>query len=198
MSALRIIRVAAVALIAALVTAVIVFTLLPPPANQRAESVPIGGPFELLDQDGIKVTDKTFAGKPSLIFFGYTSCPDACPTTLSGLSTWLNAIGPDADKLNVLFISIDPERDTSARLKEYLSSFDPRIRGLTGTGEQVAAVAKQYRVYYKRIQFADGGYAMDHTAVSFLMDRAGKFVNPISLQTDDKIAIERLRQLAAL
>jgi protein SCO1/2 len=198
MSALRIIRVAAVASIAALVTAVIVFTLSPPPANHRAETAPIGGPFELLDQDAIKVTDKTFAGKPSVIFFGYTSCPDACPTTLSGLSTWLNAIGPDADKLNVLFISIDPERDTSARLKEYLSSFDPRIRGLTGTGEQVAAVAKQYRVYYKRIQLADGGYAMDHTAAIFLMDRAGKFVNPISLQTDDKIAIERLRQLAAL
>lgn len=174
MSAFRIIRVAAVASIAALVTAVILFSLLPPPAKQQAESVPIGGPFELVDQDGTKVTDKTFAGKPSVIFFGYTSCPDACPTTLSGLSAWLNAIGPDADKLNVLFISIDPERDTSAHLKEYLSSFDPRIRGLTGTGAQIAAVAKEYRVYYKRIELKDGGYAMDHTAVIYLMDHAGR------------------------
>lgn len=198
MSAFRIIRVAAVASIAALGTAVILFSLLPPPAKQQAESVPIGGPFELVDQDGTKVTDKTFAGKPSVIFFGYTSCPDACPTTLSGLSTWLKAIGPAADKLNVLFIAVDPERDTSARLKEYLSSFDPRIRGLTGTGEQIAAVAKEYRIYYKRIELKESGYAIDHTAVIYLMDRAGKFVNPISLQTDDKIAIERLRQLAAL
>jgi protein SCO1/2 len=198
MRASRIIRIAAVASLAALVTAVIVFTLLPPPAKQGAESVPIGGPFELVDQDGTKVTDKTFAGKPTVIFFGFTSCPEACPTTLNSLSTWLNAIGPNAGKLNVLFISIDPVRDTSAHLKEYLSSFDPRIRGLTGTDEQIAAVAKEYRVYYKRVQLEEGGYAVDHTAVIYLMDRAGKFVNPISLQTDDKIAIERLRQLAAL
>src|SRR6202045_4474723 len=152
MSAFQIIRVAAFASIATLVTAVIVFSLLPPPAKQQAGSMPIGGPFELVDQDGIKVTDKTFAGKPSVIFFGYTSCPDACPTTLFSLSTWLKAIGPDADKLNVLFISIDPERDISAHLKEYLLSFDPRIRGLTGTDEQIAAVAKEYHVlYYKGV-----------------------------------------------
>jgi len=198
MSTLRIIRIAAIASIAALVTAVVTVSLLRPLAKQQTESVPIGGPFELIDQDGTKVTDRTFAGKPSVIFFGYTSCPDACPTTLSDLSTWLNAIGRDADKLNVLFISVDPQRDTPAHLKEYLSSFDPRIRGLTGTEEQVTAVAKAYRAYYKRIPLEDGGYAMDHAAVIYLMDRAGRFVNPISLQTDDKIAIERLRQLAAL
>ena len=199
MSALRIIWVAAVAPIAALVTAVIVFSLLPPPAKLQAESVPIGGPFELVDHDGIKVTDKTFAGKPSVIVFGFTLCPETCPLTLSYLSTWLKAIGPDADKLNVLFISIDPERDTSAHLKKYLSSFDPRIRGLTGTGEQIAAVAKEYRFYYSRIQLEGGVYALPHAAVIYLMDRAGKFVNQISLQKDDdKIAIERLRQLAAL
>ena len=185
MRALQIIGVAAFASIAALVTAVIVFSLLPPPA--KAESVPIFRPFELIDQDGIKVTDKTFADKPSVIFFGYTSCPDFCPTALSELSTWLNALGPNAYKLNVLFISIDPERDTSAHLKEYLSSFDPRIRGLTGTG-----------VFALRIQLEERGYGMQHTAGIYLMDRAGKFVSPISLQTDNKIAIERLRQLAAL
>jgi protein SCO1 len=189
MSAFQIIRVAAFASIAALVAAVIVFSLLPPPAKQQAESVPIFRPFELIDQDGIKVTDKTFAGKPSVIFFGYTSCPDFCPTALSELSTWLNALGPNADKLNVLFISIDPERDTSAHLKEYLSSFDPRIRGLTGTGEQIFAL---------RIQLEERGYGMQHTAGIYLMDRAGKSVSPISLQTDNKIAIDRLRQLAAL
>jgi protein SCO1/2 len=195
MNTLRIIRIATIVSIAALVMAVAVFSLLPP-LKQHAESVPIGGPFELLDQDGIRVTDKTFADRSSVVFFGYTSCPDACPTTLSDLSSWLDAIGSDADKLNVLFISIDPERDTPAHLKEYLSSFDPRIRGLTGTVEQIAAVAKTYRVYHKRIALEDGGYAMDHSAVIYLMDRAGRFVNPISLQTEDKIAIERMRRLA--
>ena len=199
MSALRIIQVAAIASVVALMTGIIVFSQPSPPAKQQAESVPIGGPFELVDQDGIKVTDKTFAGKPSVIFFGYTSCPDACPTTLFSLSTWLKAIGPDADKLNVLFISIDPERDISAHLKEYLSSFDPRIRGLTGTDEQSAAVAKEYHLlYYKGVPLETGAYTMDHTTAIYLMDRAGKFVNSISLRTEDKFAIERLRQLAAL
>jgi protein SCO1/2 len=197
MRTLRNIRVAAVASTAALVTAVILFSLLRPLAKQQTESVPIGGPFELVDQDGTNVTDRTFAGKPSVVFFGYTSCPDACPTTLSDLSTWLNAIGRDADKLNVLFISVDPGRDTPAHLREFLSSFDPRIRGLTGTEEQIATVAKEYRAYYKRIPLEDGSYTMDHAAVIYLMDRAGRFVNPISLQTDDKIAIERLRSLSA-
>jgi protein SCO1 len=188
MSVLRIIGIAAAASIAALVTAVISFSWWPPPAKQQVDSMPIGGPFELVDQDGIQVTDKTFAGKPSVIFFGYTSCPDACPMTLSTLSAWLKGIGPDASKLNVLFISLDPERDTSARLKEYLSSFDPRIRGLTGTG-----------VFALRIQLEERGYdAMNHAALIYLMDRAGKVVSTISLQTDNKIAIERLRQLAAL
>jgi protein SCO1/2 len=118
MRPLRIIQVAAVASVGAIVTAIIVFSPPSPPANQQTANVLIGGPFELADQDGIKVTDKTFAGKPNVVFFGYTSCPEACPTAQFNLSTWLKAIGPDADKLNVLFISIDPERDTSAHLKE--------------------------------------------------------------------------------
>jgi len=199
MSALRIIREAAVVSVGALVTAVIVFFLLSPPAKEQTVSVPIGGPFELVDQDGIRMTDKSFAGKPSVIFFGYTSCPDVCPSTLFNLSTWLKAIGPDGDKLNVLFISVDPERDISAHLKEYLSSFDPRIRGLTGTDTQVAAVAKEFQaIYFKGVPREEGGYTMDHTMVIYLMDRTGKFVNSISSQAEDKFAIEALRQLAAL
>jgi protein SCO1 len=181
------------------VTAVIIYFLLSPTAKQQTVSVPIGGPFELVDQDGIRVTDKTFAGKPSVIFFGYTSCPDVCPTTLFNLSAWLKAIGPDADKLNILFISIDPERDTSAHLKEYLSSFDPRIRGLTGTDKQITAAAKEFHViYFKGVQLEEGRYTMDHTMVIYLMDRTGKLVDSISSQTEDKFAIEALRQIATL
>jgi protein SCO1/2 len=199
MSVLRIIRGAAVVSVGALVTAVIIYFLLSPTAKQQTVSVPIGGPFELVDQDGIRVTDKTFAGKPSVIFFGYTSCPDVCPTTLFNLSAWLKAIGPDADKLNILFISVDPERDTSAHLKEYLSSFDPRIRGLTGTDKQITAAAKEFHViYFKGGQLEEGRYTMDHTMVIYLMDRTGKLVDSISSQTEDKFAIEALRQIATL
>jgi protein SCO1/2 len=180
---------------AVLIVAGIMFTqfghsTVPAPAS-------IGGPFQLIDQDGHAVTDRTFAGKPSVIFFGYTSCPDICPTTLADLTNWLKALGPTANKLNVLFITIDPQRDTPAHLREYLSSFDPRIRGLTGTNEQIAAVAKEYRVYYKRIEEEDGNYTMDHSGAVYLMDRAGHFVAPLSSQTPDGVAIERLRSLAA-
>lgn len=199
MSVLRIIRGAAVVSVGALVMAVIIYFLLSPTAKQQTVSVPIGGPFELVDQDGIRVTDKTFAGKPSVIFFGYTSCPDVCPTTLFNLSAWLKAIGPYADKLNILFISIDPERDTSAHLKEYLSSFDSRIRGLTGTDKQITAAAKEFHViYFKGVQLEEGRYTMDHTMVIYLMDRTGKLVDSISSQTEDKFAIEALRQIATL
>jgi protein SCO1 len=135
-------------------------------------------------------------GRPSVIFFGYTSCPDVCPTTLIDLSNWLKALGSRADKLNVLFISIDPQRDTPAHLRDFLSSFDPHIRGLTGTNEQIAAVTKEFRVYYKRFEESDGGYTMDHTGAIYLMDKSGDFVASLSFKTEDSVAIERLRSLA--
>jgi protein SCO1 len=164
--------------------------------SSELDPLAIGGPFELVDQDDHTVNDKTFLGRPSVIFFGYTSCPDVCPTTLMDVSNWLKALGPLADKLNVLFISIDPERDTPIHLREFLSSFDPRIRGLTGTNKQIAAVAKEFRVYYKRVGESDGSYSMDHSGAIYLMDKAGNFVGPLSFQTEDTVAIERLRSLA--
>jgi protein SCO1/2 len=164
--------------------------------SSAPDPIPIGGPFELVDQEGRKVTDKTFLGRPSVIFFGYTSCPDVCPTTLMDLSNWLRALGSRADKLNVLFITIDPQRDTPAHLRDFLSSFDPRIRGLTGTNEQIAAVAREFRVYYKRVDETDGSYSMDHTGAIYLMDKAGQFAASLSFKTEDSVAIERLRSLA--
>jgi protein SCO1/2 len=165
--------------------------------SSEPDPVAIGGPFELVDQEGHTVTDKTFLGRPSVIFFGYISCPDVCPTTLMDVSNWLKALGPIAGKLNILFISIDPVRDTPVHLREFLSSFDPRIRGLTGTNEQITGVAQKYRVYYKRIEEKDGSYSMDHTGTIYLMDRAGHFVASLTFQTEDSAAIERLRSLAA-
>jgi protein SCO1/2 len=191
----RMATVAAVAAVALAIPAAIILSQFG--RSTEPAYVAIGGPFQLVDQDGRSVTDKTFAGKPSVIFFGYTSCPDICPTTLMDLSNWLKALGPAANKLNILFISIDPARDTPAHVRDYLSSFDPRIRGLTGTNDQVAAVAREYRVYYKRIDEKDGNYTMDHSGAMYLMNSAGRFVAPLSWQTEDSLAIERLRTLAA-
>jgi protein SCO1/2 len=116
--------------------------------GQAGGAVSIGGPFALVDDTGAPVTDKTLAGKPYVMYFGYTYCPEFCPTTLLDLSRWIKQLGPDADKLNYVLVTIDPERDTPQLMHLYLSSFDKHIRGFTGTPEQIAKIAKEYRVYY--------------------------------------------------
>ena len=145
----------------------------------------IGGPFQLTDQTGQTVTDKSMQGRPSLIFFGFTHCPDVCPTTLFEMSEVLKAMGEDGDRVNAYYISVDPERDTQAAMKEYLSSFDPRLKGLTGNPEEIAKVLSEYRVYAKKVPLKDGDYTMDHTAVVYLMDKTGNFVAPFDV-TDQK------------
>ena len=140
----------------------------------------IGGPFALVDQNGKPVTEADFLGKPAIVFFGYTHCPDVCPTTLSDMGQMLGALGKD-EPVSALFITIDPERDTPAVLKDYLSSFDPRIVGLTGTPAAIASAERAYRVYAKKVPTPDGDYTMDHTAVVYLMDRQGRFVNALNL-----------------
>ena len=142
----------------------------------------IGGPFQLTDQAGQTVTDKDLKGKPTLIFFGFTHCPDVCPTSLFEISEVLKAMGKDADRVNALFVSVDPERDTAAAMKDYLSSFDPHLKGLTGNPEAVAKVLSAYRVYSKKVPLKDGDYTMDHTALIYLMDRDGRFVSPFNLK----------------
>ncbi|MGH6716705.1 MAG: SCO family protein [Bradyrhizobium sp.] len=141
----------------------------------------IGGPFKLTDQNGQIVTEQSLKGRPSLVFFGYTHCPDVCPTTLYELSQMLHAMGSDADRVNVYFISVDPERDTMPVMKDYVSSFDPHIKGLTGSPKAVAKMMAEYRVYAKKVPIKGGGYSMDHTALVYLMDRNGKFVAPFNL-----------------
>lgn len=156
----------------------------------------IGGPFQLTDQTGATVTEKSLLGRPSLIFFGYTHCPDVCPTTLFEMSEVLRAMGKDADGINAYFISVDPERDTAAAMKDYLSSFDPHLRGLTGDPKAVAKVISEYRVYAKKVPLKDGDYTMDHTALVYLMDRDGKFVAPFNLkQTPQQAAADLKRYL---
>jgi protein SCO1/2 len=142
----------------------------------------VGGPFQLVNQNGSAVTEKEFIGKPFLVFFGFTHCPDVCPTTLFDVSEVMRALGPDADKTAALFITVDPERDTPAAMKDYLSSFDPHLSGLTGDQAAIDAVSKAYRVYSKKVPLEAGGYNMDHTALVYLMDKQGRFVAPFNLK----------------
>jgi protein SCO1/2 len=154
----------------------------------------IGGPFQLTDQAGQTVTDQNLKGKPTLIFFGFTHCPDVCPTSLFEISEVLKAMGKDADRVNALFVSVDPERDTAAAMKDYLSSFDPHLKGLTGNPESVAKVLSAYRVYSKKVPLKD--YTMDHTALIYLMDRDGRFVSPFNLKrTPEEAATDLKRYL---
>jgi len=154
----------------------------------------IGGPFQLTDQAGQTVTEKNLRGRPTLIFFGFTHCPDICPTSLFEISEVLRAMGEDADRVNAYFISVDPERDTAAALKDYLSSFDPHMSGLTGDPAQIAAVAKAYRVYFKKVPLDDGSYTMDHTAIVYLMDKTGRFVSPFNIKRPTDVAVADLRR----
>jgi protein SCO1/2 len=164
--------------------------------SKVAQPAAIGGPFQLTDQNGKAVTDKNLKGKPTLIFFGYTHCPDVCPTSLFEISEVLRAMGKDADKVNAVFISVDPERDTPAAMKDYLSSFDPHLEGLSGDPAETAKVITSYRVYAKKVPTKDGDYTMDHTALIYLMDRDGRFVSPFNLKrTPEEAAVDLKRYL---
>ena len=154
----------------------------------------IGGPFHLIDQNGEPFSDQDLKGKSFLVFFGFTHCPDACPTTLFEISEIMSELGSAADRTAALFITVDPERDTSEALKDYLSSFDPHVRGLSGDPTDVAAVAKAYRVYYRKIPLDGGDYTMDHTAIVYLMDKEGRFVSPFNMRRTADIAAAELRK----
>jgi protein SCO1/2 len=173
--------------------AVIVLVIGPRGGNSAISSA-IGGPFQLTDQDGRPVSDRDLRGKPYLIFFGFTRCPDVCPTALFDISEVMRSLGPDADSTAALFISVDPERDTPAVLKDYLSSFDPHVRGLTGDAASLAAVFKAFRVYYKKVPLDGGDYTMDHTALTYLMDKDGRFVAPFNLKRPPEAAAADLRK----
>jgi protein SCO1/2 len=154
----------------------------------------IGGPFKLIDQNGKTITETGFKGRPLLVFFGYTRCPDICPTTLFEMSEVLHALGKDADRVSALFITVDPERDTAPVMKDYLSSFDPHLRGATGDQKAIDAVEKDYRVYAKKVPTKNGDYSMDHTALVYLMDKEGRFVAPFKLDRKPEAAAADLRR----
>ena len=153
----------------------------------------VGGPFQLIDQNAKPITEQDFKGQPFLVFFGFTHCPDVCPTTLFEVSEIFRALGPDAKNLRAMFVTVDPERDTPAVMKDYLASFDPRIIGVTGDEAAIAAAEKSYRVYAKKVP-TDGGYTMDHTAIVYLMSKDGRFVAPFNMKRRPEEAAAELKR----
>jgi protein SCO1 len=170
------------------------------PGGTRVAQLPlsasIGGPFSLTSHEGKRVTDKDLSGKPFALFFGFTNCPDVCPTTLLELTNRMDELGRDADKLRIVFVSVDPARDTPEFLKRYIANFDKRTLGLTGTEDEIAAVAKAYRAVYRRVESKDG-YTMDHTATVYLMDAKGQFVGTIAYQENTDTQRQKLKRLVS-
>ncbi len=154
----------------------------------------IGGPLSLEDQNGKPFTDAQMKGRPFLVFFGFTHCPDICPTTLFDMSQMMQALGPDAGRVGAVFITVDPDRDTPQVLKDYLSNFDPHLRGLTGSQAQIDAAIKEYRVYAKKVPLENGDYTMDHTAIVYLMDKDGRFVAPFNMTRTPEAEAADLRR----
>ena len=157
----------------------------------------IGGPFALQDGDGKPVTDRAFRGKFMLVYFGYTFCPDVCPTTLSAVADAMERLGPAAARIQPLFISIDPKRDTPPLVKQYAAAFGPAVMGLTGTADQIAAVAKEYRVYYAENRTGPGpdDYSMDHSSVLYLMGPDGAFISPVRADQSGEEMAASLKKL---
>ncbi|WP_245443790.1 SCO family protein [Mesorhizobium sp. DCY119] len=157
----------------------------------------IGGRFSLTTQHGTQLSDADLKGKPYIVFFGFTHCPEVCPTTLFELTGALAALGPDADLLTPLFVTVDPERDTQEYLASYLGAFDSRIIGLSGSAEETAAIARSFKATYRKVPLGGDDYTMDHTAIIYLIDREGQFFDKIDYREDFAVQIEKLRRLVA-
>ena len=157
----------------------------------------IGGPFALLDQKRRPFTEKDLEGRPTALFFGYTFCPDVCPTTLLEATTWMKELGAESDRLRVVFVSVDPDRDTPEKLGPYMASFDERFVGLSGSREETDRIVKAYRVFARKVEGAGGDYTMDHTAAVYLLDTEGRFVGVINFQEPTDKAMVKIRQLLA-
>jgi protein SCO1/2 len=165
----------------------------PQPVGQRP--LPLSAmDFRLTDHEGNEVGPDTLIGRPTMVFFGFTYCPDVCPTTLSDISSWLDEMGEDAGRQNVIFITVDPERDTVEAMAEYVGYFHPSIRGWTGQEEQIARAADGFRATYKKAQTEGGGYTMNHTASVFLFDAEGQFVTMIDYHEPREFAVPKIRR----
>jgi protein SCO1 len=155
-----------------------------------------GAPFALTDQNGAAITEADFRAQASAVFFGFTHCPEVCPTTLFELDGLLKQLGPEGEKIRAFFVSVDPERDTAEVMNQYVSKVSDRITGVTGTPEQIAAMLKSYAIYARKVPLEDGDYTMDHTASVLLLEKGGGFAGTIAYGESSETALAKLRRLA--
>lgn len=196
---LRLIRFALWGLVGLVAIAGLIITLRPPSATPLATTQPmraVGGPFTLTGTDGKPFSSDRLAGKPFAIFFGFTHCPDVCPNTLARLARLRRAIGKD-DDFAILFVSVDPERDTPAEMARYAAAFATPIVALTGSGSDIAKVKQTFGIYSSKVPQGAADYSVDHTATVFLMDGRGQFVATITPDEGDPAAIAKLRRLTS-
>ena len=158
---------------------------------------PYGAPFALVDQKGAPITEAAFRGQPSAIFFGFTHCPEVCPTTLFELDGWLKKLGDDGKNVRAYFVTVDPERDTAATMDTYVSNVSDRITGITGEPEKVLAMAKAFGIFSRKVDLEGGDYTMDHTASVILLDSDGAFAGTIAYEENPDAALAKLKRLAA-
>lgn len=168
-------------------------------SKEKLAEGPFGVPFELVAQDGKPITEKAFQGKPTALFFGFTHCPEVCPTTLFELNGWMEKVDPDGTRMQAYFITVDPERDTPEIMNQYVGNVSKRIIGIAGAPDKVAEVVKGFRVYAKKVPTdvskPDGDYTMDHTASVFLLDAGGRFSGTIAYGENPDTAVKKLENL---
>ncbi|MFC0207193.1 SCO family protein [Chelativorans intermedius] len=163
--------------------------------RDRSVAGAFGAPFELVDHNGETITQAAFRGAPTAVFFGFTHCPEVCPTTLYELDGWIEALGESGEALRAYFVTVDPERDTPQVMKTYLGNVSKRITGITGEPEKVMEMVRSYRIYARKVELEGGDYTMDHTASVMLLDRNGAFFGTIAYQENPDTAIAKLRRL---
>lgn len=168
-------------------------------SDRTVSEAPFGVPFALVNHNGEPITEKAFQGKPTALFFGFTHCPDVCPTTLFEMDGWLKEVDPEGTKLQAYWVSVDPERDTPAIMKQYIANVSSRIIGISGDPAKVMEMVKGFRVFAKKVPVdeskPDGDYTMDHTASVFLLDDRGAFAGTISYNEDRAVAVKKLQNL---
>ncbi|PRD45176.1 SCO family protein [Phyllobacterium phragmitis] len=168
--------------------------------RSKGDDAPFGGPFQLVATNGQPITEEAFRTHPSAIFFGFTHCPDVCPTTLFELDGWLKQLGPEGEPIRAYFVTVDPERDTVETMKSYVGNVSDRIIGITGEPDKMAAMLKFHHVYFRKVPSENGetgDYTMDHTASIFLLDAKGRFRGTIAYGEKPDTALEKLKRLAA-
>lgn len=167
--------------------------------SQQVTEAPFGVPFQLVDQNGQPITEQALRGKPTALFFGFTHCPEVCPTTLFELAGWMDTVDPNGETLQAYFVTIDPERDTPEILGRYISNVTDRVIGIAGDPAEIAEVVKGFRVYSKKVPLdeakPDGDYTMDHTASIFLLDAEGRFKGTIAYGENPDVAVQKLENL---